>query len=91
MRNQYSVNPGNDYILGAKVYSPCCGYEVLRKKKTQNKATPIKSSYPTHCIRDDGEMMNDGVWSDPAALSFPWTSFKISGSLSKITLQICRN
>ena len=35
--------------------------------------------------------MNGGVWRDPTALSFPWTSFKICGSDSKITMQICKN
>ena len=36
-----------------RFYSPCCGYEVLRKKNTQNKATRFKSSYLTHCVREE--------------------------------------
>ena len=54
-----SVNPCYTYVLGAKVYNPCSGYEVLKKKNIQNKATQIKSSHLILCLRKNQGRLDD--------------------------------
>ena len=57
MSNLEVVYPCLTDNLGAKVYSPENGYEVLQKKNTQIKEDPIKSSYLVPCnSRESGRI-----------------------------------
>ena len=49
MSNLEVVYPCLTDNLGAKVYSPYNGYEVLQKKNTQIKEVPVESSYLVPC------------------------------------------
>ena len=50
--------------LGAKVYSPYNGYEVLQKKNTHIKEVQVKSSYLVPCnSRESRKKLDNEMWS----------------------------